>query len=244
MNKYSLNFDGSIGDFIRILRKSNKINSIELSKSIGKSESYISHLENGRYKNPDYEILYEIFKKLGVEEKKIEDYLYYFGFLSPERIAWEEEQAIAAMNEPTQEDFEEWERQAEYYENLEEEERLQWEMKERSNFKDENNGNDLLDDILAENIKNIEKVLNNIYEHNPQNGYELIEGLNDTFGSLSTNVKLYKFIIKFFSEKNIKTLDEKGFIKVLNTLYEELNRVDEENTAFGKPHLRHFIKNF
>lgn len=247
MQKYTLNFDGTIGDFIRLLRKSKKINSKELSTVIGKSDSYVSHLENGRNKNPDYATLFEIFKRIGVEKDKIEDYLEYFGFLSPEREAHEEAQMLARMY-PTEEDFEHMRKEAEYYEDIEEQEVFDKEIEGRFNLKKENNnhatdnGSDLLEDILIENIKDIVKVLNNIMEHDLNNAYELINGLNVTLDNTTTNLSLYKFIVRLFSEKLV-SLDDEGLLNVINKLYEELNRIDREKTAFGKPRQRKLITN-
>ncbi|MFK9119113.1 helix-turn-helix domain-containing protein [Peribacillus frigoritolerans] len=250
MTAYFLNFDGTLGDYVRLHRKSKKINSKELSISVGKSDSYVSHLENGRNKNPDYFTLYEIFKKLGIAEEKIEDYLYYFHILSPERQAHEEAQMIAAM-EPTEEDIKHWEEQAEYYNQLEkderdeyfrkkEERRLQQDAFEQRMLEESNYGNPLLEDMLDENIKSINKVLTDMIEYDLENSFDLIGGFSKTLDDVSTNKPLYNFIIKFFSEK-ITSLDNEGLTKVINTLYEELNRVDREKTAFGKPRQRKLL---
>lgn len=234
MQKYILDFDGTVGDFIKFWRKVKKINSKELSKIIGKSDSYISHLENNRNKNPDYDTLFEIFKRIGIEEIKIEDYLEYFGFLSPQREAADEAQMIARMN-PTAEDFEEMEREAEYYRNLENKETQ--DKKVDVIYKSYNNGDVLLDDILTENIKSIVYILHNMAEHDINNAFNIITGLSKVFDDVSTNENLYKFMNKFYSEK-VSSLDEIGMVNVINTLYEELNRIDREKTAFGKPRQR------
>ncbi|MGD6896075.1 helix-turn-helix domain-containing protein [Bacillus infantis] len=224
MTKYGLDFDGTVGEFIKFWRKAKKINSKELSKEIGKSDSYVSHLENGRYKNPDYETLYEIFKRIGIKEDKIEDYLYHFHIISPDRESWEEDMAFQAAQPPTEEDIRHMEEEAEYFEQ---------------HFKTFNS-DDLLGDILGENIKSISGILHNMADHDIENSYDLIIGLSKTFDELSTNQKLYRFMIKFFSEK-VPTLDEESMVNILNTLYKELNRIDQEKTAFGKPKTRSAI---
>lgn len=241
MTTYHLNFDGTLGDYVRLHRKSKKINSKQLSLSVGKSDSYVSHLENGRNKNPDYSTLYEIFKRLGIAEEKIEDFLYYFHILSPERIAHEEKLALAAMEPPTEEDLKHMEEQAEYYYQLQkEEDRLQQVAFEQKMFEESNNGNPLLEDMLDENIKRINKVLTDMIEYDFENSFGLVEGLGKTLDDVSTNKPLYKFLIRLFSER-ITSLDTEGLTKVVNALYEELNRVDRENTAFGKPRQRTLI---
>lgn len=229
MGKYVLNFEGSLGEYIKLLRKSKKITSINLSRMINKSDSYISHLENGRYKSPDYDTLYEILKRLSVDEDKIEDFLEHFDILSPNRIEWEEKQIMLSMEEPSEEEVQSWAAKAEEYDNflLEDYERSE-------------DGNELVIDILDENNKSIYSVLNELSSYNFNDGYQLIMGMSKVLDEISSNKLLYNFTIKFFSEK-IPSLDEKGMVKVLNTLYKELNRIDEEKNAFGKPKQRPLI---
>ncbi|MBD8004559.1 helix-turn-helix domain-containing protein [Bacillus norwichensis] len=242
IRKYRPNFDGNIGEYLHLLRRSKKINSTELSKAVGKSAAYISQIENGRNKNPDYKTMYEILKHLGIEENKIEDYLYHFNIYSPDYLAWEEERAIAAMQPPTEEDFEEWQRQSEYFEQQDKIE--SHERKADQVFKkyfEETPEDDLVYDIIKENIKHMVYVFDNMVEHDLNNAFDLITGLGKVFDEVPTNEHLYKFMIKFFSAK-VPALDEKGMIKVLNTLYDESNRVETERTKFGKPHLQLQIK--
>jgi transcriptional regulator with XRE-family HTH domain len=239
VGKYMLDYEGTLGSFIKFWRKAKKINSKELSNEIGKSDSYISHLENDRYKNPDYETMYKVFKKIGIKEEKIEDYLFHFNIISPDREAWEEERAIIAMQPPTEEDWKHTEDEAEFYNQQEKIEILNQDINRvYKNYT--NNSDEFIDDILSENIKSITYILHNMVEHDLSNAYELILGLSKVFDDVSTNGHLYKFMIKFFSHK-VTSLDEKGMVKIINTLYEELNRVDREKNTFGKPLQRNFI---
>ncbi|MGD6781357.1 helix-turn-helix domain-containing protein [Sutcliffiella horikoshii] len=238
MKKYVLDFNGTIGDFIKFWRKSKKINSIALSKAVGKSDAYISHIENGRNKKPDYNTLYEVFKQIGISEEKIEDYLEFFGFLSAERQAHEEQLMISRM-EPTEEDLDRWENQASDFEENNRNEREEYLARQNDN---KFNGDDLFEDILSANIQEINHVLNTLEKHDISNAFELIKGLSSTLNEMSTNITLYRFIIKLFSER-LTMLDEEAAIKIINSLYEELNRIDREKTAFGKPRQRKLIKN-
>lgn len=207
---------------------------------VGKSDSYISHVENGRYKTPDYSTMCEVFKVLGIEEEKIEDYLYYFHILSPEREEFEEQLAIEAAqraSEPlSEEELEHMQDEADYYEEME-----RREYKKAVNNSFDHNADELFVDILDENIKSISNVLSNLSNHNINDGYELILGISKTLDEISTNPTLYNFVIKLFSEK-LHSLDNDGLTKVLNTVYKELNRVDAERTKFGKPKQRPLIK--
>lgn len=234
MNKYVLDYDGTLGQFVKFWRKAKKINSKELSKEIGRSDSYVSHLENDRYKNPDYETMYEIFKRIGIKEEKIEDYLFHFNIISPEREAWEEQQAIASMQPPTEEDWKHMQDEAEFWEQHMDKEIHNNEVnKVYQNYTD-GNSEHLIEDIITENVKNIIYTLNNIKDHDTNDSYDLIIGLSNVFDELSTNAELYKFMSKFFSKK-LSSLDNKGMIEVINALYKELNRIEKEKNVFGKP---------
>ncbi|MFE7078666.1 helix-turn-helix domain-containing protein [Priestia megaterium] len=85
----------NFGRDIKALRTKRKIGSRELSRMIGKAETYISQLERGLIKKPDFITAYNIMKHLGWEEKNIEGFLdSFYHIKSPERIAAEEEQVI------------------------------------------------------------------------------------------------------------------------------------------------------
>lgn len=57
----------------------------ELSKAVGKAETYISQIENGKIKKPNYNTFYLILKELGVKEGDIQDYLKVFGIIPKSR---------------------------------------------------------------------------------------------------------------------------------------------------------------
>jgi transcriptional regulator with XRE-family HTH domain len=63
------------GKEIRNLRLKRGINSKELSKMINRGDAYISQIENGKIKNPDYETSYNLLKTLGIENTRIEEIL-------------------------------------------------------------------------------------------------------------------------------------------------------------------------
>ncbi|MFS1518545.1 helix-turn-helix domain-containing protein [Bacillus sp. SCS-151] len=64
-----------VGATIKKHRKRKGINSKKLSVSIGKSDSYVSHLENGRNKNPDYKTLEKILEIIEVPKVEREGIL-------------------------------------------------------------------------------------------------------------------------------------------------------------------------
>ena len=106
-NNIKIDEENKLGSVVKYYRKKKKINSQELSKSLGKSGAYISQIENGHNKNPDYNTLLELFRKLGIAEENLEMYLEALGFKSPEKIAAEKaaeeawiEREIELMNDP------------------------------------------------------------------------------------------------------------------------------------------------
>lgn len=73
------------GQELKRMRTNAGISSKVLSSKVGKAVTYVSQLENGKIKSPDYTTCYQLLQELGIEETKIEGILDYFGFMSPER---------------------------------------------------------------------------------------------------------------------------------------------------------------
>ncbi|MCD8508939.1 MAG: hypothetical protein LRY73_02960 [Bacillus sp. (in: Bacteria)] len=94
--------------------------------------------------------------------------------------------------------------------------------------------------MINEYIKNINTALRNLTEHDFENGFNITKGISDSLSEMATNVTLYRFNKRLYKER-LSLLDEKGCIKIINTLYEELNRIDREKTAFGEPRQRGLI---
>ncbi|WP_416720292.1 helix-turn-helix domain-containing protein [Bacillus subtilis] len=63
------------GKDVRHLRKKHGVGSRELSRQIGKAETYISQLERGQIKKPDYDICFKILKRFDFKSDKIKDLL-------------------------------------------------------------------------------------------------------------------------------------------------------------------------
>ncbi|WP_158289578.1 helix-turn-helix domain-containing protein [Paenibacillus flagellatus] len=94
----------AFGKEIKKLRKKVGIASKELSQQVGKAVTYVSQLERGLIKKPDYKTSYQLLKRLEIEETKIDGLLDYFGIKSPEREQaegdWAAEQAEFYWLEP------------------------------------------------------------------------------------------------------------------------------------------------
>lgn len=73
----------SFGALIKNLRLKSGMGSREISRLINKGSSYISQVENGRNKKPDYRIAYTLLKILGVDEKTIDSILEQYDISPP-----------------------------------------------------------------------------------------------------------------------------------------------------------------
>ncbi|MFS0672034.1 helix-turn-helix domain-containing protein [Ornithinibacillus sp. 179-J 7C1 HS] len=236
--KYYLNFEGTIGEFIKQRRKAKKINSVELSKELGKGGAYISQIENGHNKKPDFDMLYEIFKRIGIEEERIEDYLESFGFISPEREEVRIQEAIDRQ-ENSKEYYEEYEaRQKAYADDYIEYRKHEEEFNKRSE-NSTNNGDHVLRDIFNADIKGIHSSLSQIAFENGTSGFEFTRNLERTLGKMNKSENLYKFLQLMF-KNDLDILDEDGMVRVINTLYEELNKQLEGwgDRPWGEPTIK------
>ncbi|MBT2727487.1 helix-turn-helix domain-containing protein [Bacillus sp. ISL-75] len=83
----------NFGRDIKALRTKRGVGSRELSRLLGKAETYISQLERGLIKKPDYNTAFAILKHLGFTESGIDEFLdNFYQIKSPERIASESEE--------------------------------------------------------------------------------------------------------------------------------------------------------
>ncbi|PAC78499.1 hypothetical protein CHI11_06305 [Bacillus velezensis] len=223
-------FDGDLKDFIRTRRAFKNISSTKLSEMIGKNRAYISQIENGHNKNPDYETMYKIFQILGVDENDIEPQLYHFNVISPERLRYEEENFETEMDKPE-----------EYYLAMAEEFTRRLDEEDTITKQDADSAALLREDMTNEHIKLISKRLEKMGDDPSGRGYQIIDGLDRNIRSSFNDKNLYRFLACFFN-LDISRLDEKGLLRILNTLIEETNRINKEKIAFGEPKIIPYIK--
>ncbi|KIN35908.1 MULTISPECIES: hypothetical protein [Bacillus subtilis group] len=185
----------------------------------------LCQIENNRNKQPDYDTLYKIFQKLGIEEERIEDYLDHFGYWSPEK--WEHAEAEAQKERQKQlyNDPSYIERELKYLDN---------DVVSRNRSRISNNGFDLIKEKSNEYMGEVAEVLENIVYEPSGKGFEIVSGLNKLTGEMILNKQLFNFTSKLFNS-DLPRLDEQGMLKVLKTVIEETNRINKEKTAFGKP---------
>lgn len=71
------------GEYLKLLRKRSGIPSKKLANMVNKSAAYVSQIENGRNKRPEFDVAFELLKIVGVDEEKIESILEYYNIVSP-----------------------------------------------------------------------------------------------------------------------------------------------------------------
>jgi transcriptional regulator with XRE-family HTH domain len=72
------------GKELKSLRLRAGIGSKELSQKIGKAVTYVSQLERGLIKNPDYYACYNLLETVGFPKQHIDQHLETFGIISPQ----------------------------------------------------------------------------------------------------------------------------------------------------------------
>lgn len=87
------------GKELKKIRTNAGISSKVLSSKVGKAVTYVSQLENGKIKSPDFETCFKLLEELGVEHGKIEGILDYFGIISPQREKADLELSIKLMEQ-------------------------------------------------------------------------------------------------------------------------------------------------
>lgn len=99
------------GKELKAIRNKVKYPTKTLSTKVGKSTAYVSQLERGLIKNPDYDTCFKLLKELAFPTDKIEDFLYTFDIVSEKRKAFEIEaniqrlKSIEELQESGDEDF-------------------------------------------------------------------------------------------------------------------------------------------
>ena len=80
----------AFGQTLKHLREKAKIASKNLSAQVGKATTYVSQLERGLIKNPDYDTCYKLLELVGVEPDSIEQVLINHGFINELNISIED----------------------------------------------------------------------------------------------------------------------------------------------------------
>ncbi|UKS61502.1 helix-turn-helix domain-containing protein [Bacillus toyonensis] len=217
----------NFGRDIKALRTKRKIGSRELSRLIGKAETYISQLERGLIKKPDYGTAYAIMKHLGWEEKNIEDFLYnFYQIKSPERIETETEE-VADWEERRAIEIEEmWiqSQEGKFSENA----TYQGDQFTPKQTFESKWMRDLHEQLESKNQEIKEELSFNIDKNAP-----IFEPVINNILSLVTSIRddrsNFNFFISLFGG-NLTTLNEESKNKILKIVKEELANSNTNNT--------------
>ncbi|RVT65296.1 helix-turn-helix domain-containing protein [Niallia taxi] len=211
----------NFGRDIKALRTNRKIGSRELSRLIGKAETYISQLERGLIKKPDYDTAYDIVKHLGWDENKIEGILdKLYQIKSTERIA--AEAAVANQNEARAAAIEEmWlQRQVDIDSDpvYLEKNRLTPDM---INFESE--WMQELIDKLEEQNEEIKMELSFNIEKNAKTFESVLNNLHSLLTSMRKDRKNFNFFVDLF-KNDLSILSEESKDRILITIKEEVKK--------------------
>ncbi|ERH52315.1 MULTISPECIES: helix-turn-helix domain-containing protein [Bacillus amyloliquefaciens group] len=214
-NNIKIDEENKLGSVVKYYRKKKKINSQELSKSLGKSGAYISQIENGHNKNPDYNTLLELFRKLGIAEENLEMYLEALGFMSPEKIAAEKaaeeawiEREIELMNDPD----------------------YQKHLLEQAEFMRIQEQHDNYDEMINRKMDEIRKDLDWYYTINPSEFGTVIENLHKLMVSMGDSPDNFRFLVSLF-RKDITKFNKDAKEHIISALKEGY---EKSNTGWGE----------
>lgn len=217
----------NLGRDIKIKRTRKGLGSRELSRLVGKAETYISQLERGLIKNPDYSTLYEIYKHL--DQKDIEQFLYnVYNIESPEaeeaRFRGAEEEADYANDHPDeylQSQIEEYERQQlldELNAIRQADLQLEWLENKEAELKTKNEKiKKELSFFIDKNLDTFTGVINNVYN--------IVMSMRKSKEDYDFFTNLFKHDISNFSEESKK--------RVIEAIKEEYKK--SHTGGFGEP---------
>lgn len=217
----------NFGRDIKALRTKRKIGSRELSRLVGKAETYISQLERGLIKKPDYNTAFAIMKYLDFTESEIEKFLYnFYQIKSPEMIEaeskevanWEEKRA-AEIEEMWSQRHEGIDTDPHYQANNKSKNHMvnfesQWMMELVGKLERKN------DEIKEELSFNIDK--------NAQTFENVITNLHSLLTSMRRDRGNFNFFVGLF-ENDLSVLKEENKNNILKAVNEEIDKHNQSN---------------
>jgi transcriptional regulator with XRE-family HTH domain len=204
----------NIGKDVKALRTKKGIGSRELSRLVGKAETYISQLERGLIKTPDYNTAFNIMKHLGIREDKIEDHLFIGYYIqSPSRIeaeeAWtkqqiENEQYPEYQEAKLERDIERYEQDMKWHER-----EIEWLVSVEDNLNKKN------DQIREELAFFIDKKLDTFSD--------VIQNLHALAMSMSKNEEDYNLFTNLF-KRDLTKFNKESKKRIIETIQEEYKK--------------------
>ncbi|MEK4820262.1 helix-turn-helix domain-containing protein [Priestia sp. FSL R5-0680] len=210
----------NFGRDIKALRTKRKIGSRELSRLIGKAETYISQLERGLIKKSDYNTAYAIMKHLEFTESSIDDFLYnFYQIKSPKRIE-SEAQEVATWEEK---------RAAEIEELLSQKQKTPGSDQEDKENKLAYNEKSFESEWMIELTKNLERkneeikmeLLFNI-NNNAQTFEPVVQNLHFLLKSIRKDRENFNFFVELFNN-DLSILSKESKERILKVVKEEIN---------------------
>ncbi|MFB4367019.1 helix-turn-helix domain-containing protein [Bacillus subtilis] len=219
MKKIIIDENNRLGSVVKYYRKKKKINSQELSKSLGKSGAYISQIENGHNKNPDYDTLKELFRKLGIAEENLETYLEALGFMSPAKIAEEKaaeeawiERELELMSDP------------EYQKQL-----IERKIEEAEAYRISEQHREY-EDMIEKKIGEIKDRIEWFYMINPNEFGTVIDNLHSLMMSMNDSPDNFRFLVSLF-RKDLTKFNKDAKEHIISALKEGY---EKSNTGWGE----------
>ncbi|UAL54464.1 helix-turn-helix domain-containing protein [Metabacillus dongyingensis] len=210
----------NFGRDIRALRTKRGMGSRELSRLVGKAETYISQLERGLIKKPDYNTAFEIVKLLGFTESGIDKFLEsFYQIKSPLKIAAEAED-VENLDEARAAKIEEmWTQRQEDIDNDQEYHVNNFE-KEMVNIESEWMI-ELIDKLKRRN-EEIKMELSFNIDKNAQTFEPVINNLYSLLTSMRKDRGNFNFFVGLF-ENDLSILSQESKDKILKVVKEEMD---------------------
>lgn len=236
----------SFGESVRKLRTNRKIGSRALSRLIGKAETYISQLERGQIKNPDFDAAYQIMKHLGQPEEDIERHLLtIYGIKSPEFIAAWEKKMLEEANMQQEADeahfkrMEELANNPDYQETLLQQELEAYEQRMNSDpdeetFQDWVDWVEALEKDLNLKIQNIQEKLTFFTDKNLDTFDNVIKNLHELINSMIKEKENYEFFTLLF-KRDLTKLNKESKQNIINVVKQEFEKAHHYNGGWGEP---------
>jgi transcriptional regulator with XRE-family HTH domain len=206
---------GAFAKYLKIHRNKAGISSKDLARMVGKGSAYVSQIENGRNKKPDYQTAYNLLKIIGINEERIEDILLNFEIISPERLAEEqliEEESIRREIElANDQEYQESliERQIEWLNSIEQE--------------SHNKNDEIFEELSFFINQNIDiDAFNNT-----------IDNLHSLVMSMRKNYDDYHFFTKLF-KRDLTEFSKESKKRIIEVIAEEYVKSEKQKGGFGE----------
>lgn len=211
-------YDEDFGKNLKAMRKIKGIGSRELSRMVGKAETYVSQIERGKIKYPDYQTAYKLMECVGYPGN-IEDLLdIAFHIQDPAREKAYEEYMIERIEQEEKDNYEEY---------------LEYKAQEA--------GMTVMDwlDTKSDELKEKTKKLHELLDKFIDKDYSRAERFINNIDSLTKDKENFNFFINLLGRYDYSKTDSKYKNQLLRVLYEfdenQTNPYRKKNRKTTKP---------